>query len=127
MNPYPGIAADRPMVGLDTVEILRKLRHKERAGFSTEMGPEKPQFTLLFVRGRAEVEEHFEPTAKAIKYDSLLWLAYPKGGSSIKTDINRDKLWELLKPTGYRPVAQVSIDRDWSAIRFRPTEKVKTR
>lgn len=145
MNLYPGIAADRPMVGLDTVEILRKLRHKEglesvvlnapgpieeeleRAGFSTEMGTEKPQFTLLFVRGRAEVEEHFEPTVKAIEYDSLLWLAYPKGGSSIKTDINRDKLWEMLKPTGYRPVAQVSIDRDWSAIRFRPTEKVKTR
>lgn len=133
------------MIGLNMGEMLRKLRHKEglesvvlnapeviekelkMAGFSTEIGPRKPQFTLLFVKDRAEVEELFEPTAKAVEYDSLLWLAYPKGGSSIKTDVNRDKLWEMLKPTGYRPVAQVSIDRDWSAIRFRPTERVKSR
>ena len=75
---------------MDTGEILRKLRHREglesvvlnapghieeefeRAGFSTEIGPRKPKFTLLFVRDRAEAEEHFEATAEAIEYDSLL-------------------------------------------------------
>ena len=51
-------------------------------------------------------------------------LAYPKDGSSIKTDLNRDKIWEMIKPTGYRPVALSSMDGDLSAMRIRPEGKV---
>lgn len=54
----------------------------------------------------------------------LVWLAYPKGGSGIETDVNRDILWEALKPTEWRPVRQVALDDVWSAMRFRPATDV---
>jgi hypothetical protein len=44
--------------------------------------------------------------------------------SRLKTDVNRDGLWEPLKPTGWRPVRQIALDAVWSAIRFRPEESV---
>jgi hypothetical protein len=50
----------------------------------------------------------------------LLWVAYPKGSSGVKTDVNRDRLWQALEPTGWRPVRQVALDETWSAMRFRP-------
>jgi len=37
-----------------------------------------------------------------------------------KTDVNRDKLWPVLDPLGWRPVRMVAIDEVWSAMRFRP-------
>ena len=125
--------------------ILKKMRYKEGmegvvinapkeieaefigAGFSNQIGPTKPDFTLLFVMDRAEAEARFKPTTEAVERDSLLWVAYPKGSSKVKTDINRDSLWKLTAPHGYRPVSQVSIDKIWSALRFRPSDMVKSR
>jgi hypothetical protein len=74
---------------------------------------------LLFVRNRDELEALGEPLFRAARDDRLAWLAYPKA-RQLETDLNRDILWELTKPLGVRPVRQVSLDRVWSALRFRP-------
>jgi hypothetical protein len=74
---------------------------------------------LLFVRNRDELDALGEPFFRAAREDRLAWLAYPKAGQ-LGTDLNRDILWELTKPRGVRPVRQVSLDRVWSALRFRP-------
>jgi hypothetical protein len=97
------------------------------AGFSEEIGVGKRGFTLLFVRDRAEAEEHFKPTTEAIKRDSLLWVAYPNWSSKLKIDINRNILWKINEPHGYRPVSQVSIDETWFGMRFLPSDMVKRR
>ena len=60
----------------------------------------------------------------AVRPDGLLWMAYPKGTSKVKTDVNRDRLWEATNPTGWRPVRQVALDDVWSAMRFRPADQV---
>jgi hypothetical protein len=57
---------------------------------------------------------------RALKPDGLLWLCYPKGGSKVKTDLNRDILWAEMGKFGLAGVAMVSIDDTWSAMRFRP-------
>jgi hypothetical protein len=124
--------------------ILKKLRYKsdkkgvilnapgtvknefKKAGFSTTISG-KSEFTILFVRNKSEFEKHFKSTTNRIERDSLFWLSYPKGTSSIATDVNRDILWKLAEPLGFRPVSQVAIDSDWSAMRFRPIEKVKSK
>jgi hypothetical protein len=56
----------------------------------------------------------------------LFWLSSPKKTGKIASDLSRDIVWELMKvmDTGLRPVTQISIDETWSALRFRPTEKV---
>jgi hypothetical protein len=35
--------------------------------------------------------------------------------------------WQALSDAGFRPVRQVAIDADWSALRFRRKEFVKSR
>lgn len=79
---------------------------------------------LVFVNNLEEAGRLGPESVKQIRPDGLLWVAYPKGGSKIKTDVNRDKLWPMLEPTGWRPVRQVALDEVWSAMRFRPADKV---
>jgi hypothetical protein len=81
-------------------------------------------FVQLFVKDQAELER-FSPAAfKAVKYDGLLWVCYPKQTGNIKSDLNRDILWRLMEPSGLSPVMQIAINETWSALRFRPAEKV---
>ncbi len=47
-------------------------------------------------------------------------MAYAKGTSKVKTDVNRDKLWQAVEPIGWQPVRQVALDEVWSAMRFKP-------
>ena len=78
----------------------------------------------LFVKSIAELEEQGPLAIQAVKYDGLLWICYPKQTSGIKTDINRDTGWGVIQSAGLRPVTQVAIDEIWSALRFRPAERV---
>ncbi|MBI4954048.1 MAG: hypothetical protein HY908_18640 [Myxococcales bacterium] len=77
---------------------------------------------LLFVHDRAEAERLAPRVFDAAGPDGVAWIAYPKGGSG--TDLDRDRLWRALASTGWRPVRQVALDATWSAMRFRPAEKV---
>ena len=82
------------------------------------------QAVLLFVNTLDEAVRLAMGAFAVIHPDGLAWIAYPKGGSGVKTDLNRDRLWEALKGTGWRPVRQVALDEVWSAMRYRPAEKV---
>ena len=84
-------------------------------------------FVQLFIKDRAELESFGPQAIRAVAYDGLLWVCYPKQTGKIKSDLNRDSLWKLMEPTGLSPVMQIAIDETWSALRFRPTEKVGNR
>jgi hypothetical protein len=57
----------------------------------------------------------------------VIWFAYPKGSSKkYKSEINRDSGWKVLGEAGFEPVRMVAIDEDWSAVRFRRVEFIKT-
>jgi hypothetical protein len=61
------------------------------------------------------------------KGDAILWYCYPKGSSKkYKCEFNRDTGWEGLGKYNLEPVRQIAIDEDWSAIRFRRVEYIKT-
>ena len=81
-------------------------------------------FVHLFVKDSAELNDLGPAAIEAVAYDGLLWISYPKRSSKIETDLSRDVLWELMAETGLRPVTQVSVDDTWSAVRFRPEERV---
>jgi len=81
-------------------------------------------FVHLFVGNAADLQRLRPAALAAIRPDGILWISYPKGGAKIGTDINRDSLWALMSDSGLRPVTQIAIDDIWSALRFRPTEKV---
>jgi hypothetical protein len=65
--------------------------------------------------------------AGKIKGDGLVWFAYPKGTSKKYTcDFNRDTGWSALGALGFEPVRMVAIEQNWSALRFRRIEYIKT-
>ena len=43
-----------------------------------------------------------------------------------KCDFNRDTGWSVLKSAGFDTVRAVAIDEDWSALRFRRAEFIKS-
>ncbi|HYF92479.1 MAG TPA: hypothetical protein VD969_09525 [Symbiobacteriaceae bacterium] len=86
--------------------------------------PGSLDLALLFVRSLAELQEQAPPVLKTLKYDGLFWIGYPKKTSKIKTDIDRDTGWAKMSEIGYAGVAMVALDETWSAMRYRPAERV---
>ncbi len=81
---------------------------------------------IAFTPASGEVEKLGPACIHNLSDDGKLWLAYPKGTSRrYKSDINRDHGWETVTGAGFRPVSQVAIDEDWSALRFRNLKYVK--
>ena len=79
---------------------------------------------LVFTKDSKQLESIIPAIDKSLKNDPILWIAYPKKSSKIKTDFSRDNGWESLTAKGLRPVALISIDSQWSALRFRPVSEV---
>jgi hypothetical protein len=84
-------------------------------------------FSLAFVLTQKDVDTLGPMVAKKAKGDAVVWFAYPKGSSKkYKSEINRDSGWKVLGKAGFEPVRMVAIDEDWSAVRFRRVEFIKT-
>ena len=84
-------------------------------------------FSLAFVMTQKEVDTLAPQVAKKAKGDAVVWFAYPKGSSKkYKSQINRDSGWAVMGKAGFEPVRMVAIDEDWSAVRFRRVEFIKT-
>ena len=104
------------LTALAGVTILRNAREARQVTFA-----------LAFVTAQKQVDVISQVIAKKTQGDAIVWFAYPKG-TSIKyhCDFNRDSGWDVMGQAGFEPVRQVAIDEDWSALRFRRVEFIKT-
>jgi len=85
------------------------------------------EFVITFVKTKADIEIITPDIHKKLKGDGIVWFAYPKGTSKkYKAEINRDNGWDLLGKSGLVVVSAVAIDDDWTALRFRRIEFIKT-
>ena len=85
------------------------------------------EFSLAFVTKQKEVDSLGKAIGKKAEGDAVVWFAYPKGSSKkYKSEISRDGGWAVMGQAGFEPVRMVAIDEDWSAIRFRKAEFIKT-
>ncbi|GAB3824250.1 YdeI/OmpD-associated family protein [Pontibacter rugosus] len=76
---------------------------------------------LIFVESEEELAQQVLPLLTLLKAQAILWVAYPKKSSGLKTELTRDSGWQLLTEEGFQAVRQVAINEVWSALRF--TEK----
>lgn len=84
-------------------------------------------FFLAFVTSQPEADKAARLAAERTSGDAVVWFAYPKGSSKkYKSTINRDTGWNQMGAAGFEPVRMVAIDEDWSALRFRRAEFIKT-
>lgn len=82
-------------------------------------------FVLAFVRTCADIERNAGAIVTSVGNDGVLWFAFPKQSSRrYRSDITRDASWAVLGRMGYEGVRQVALDDDWTALRFRHTDKI---
>lgn len=74
---------------------------------------------LIFVKNQAELEKVLPKALKLFQPETLLWIAYPKKTSKIKTDFTRDTGWSFLQDKDLRWLTLVSFNEDWSAFAMR--------
>lgn len=104
---------------LDELEGVRVNRQLEKV--------ETFEFALAFVTRQTEVTRLSKALVGKAEGDAILWFAYPKGTSKkYKCDFNRDNGWDELRKAGFDTVRAVAIDEDWSALRFRRVEFIKS-
>ena len=86
-----------------------------------EIEKEKPaNFTLTFVRTLAELKKYIALVLENSRAENIIWFAWPKKTSkTYKTQISAQHAWEELEKAGFQKVSHVSIDNDWSAVRFK--------
>jgi len=112
----PPASFESELAALHGVTVLRNLQPLDAIDFS-----------LAFVTTQKEVDTLAKAIAKRAKGDAVVWFAYPKGTSKrYNSEINRDTGWQALGQAGFEPVRAIAIDEDWSALRFRRVEFIKT-
>ncbi|MFN6089882.1 MAG: YdeI/OmpD-associated family protein [Cyclobacteriaceae bacterium] len=79
---------------------------------------------LVFVKDKEDISMSVDQAISSLGPKGVLWFAYPKKSSGIKTDINRDSGWSPLAKNKFVPVTQVAIDETWSALRFKPVDQI---
>ncbi len=100
---------------------------KSFATVTTSLGKQPITFLLAFVTQQKQVNDLTEKIVKRLQGDAILWFAYPKGSSKKYTcEFNRDTGWAILGQYGFEGVRQVALDDDWSALRFRHADFIKT-
>lgn len=84
-------------------------------------------FLMVFVRSLDEFMPLREELVRALAPMGHLWICYPKKTSKkYRSDLSRDVLWPQFGAFDLEPVSQFSIDEDWSAMRFRPVDEIRT-
>jgi hypothetical protein len=84
-------------------------------------------FSLAFVTTEPEIDKVVSAIAKKCADDPVVWFAYPKGSSrNYTSQLKRDDGWASLGRAGFEPVRMISIDEDWTAVRFRKPQFIKT-
>jgi hypothetical protein len=81
--------------------------------------PEQATTALIFGDDAQSLRNVIAAHANRLGNTETLWVAYPKGN---RADINRASLWQILAEHALQPIGQVSLDDEWSAMRFRPLQ-----
>jgi hypothetical protein len=148
MTTYSYICVESRCITMD--EILKKLRYGDQDRIAilnspkdfmkrvakalpsvlidTEINPRYLyDFMIVFTPDSHEVKRLGPTCIQNLGDDGKLWMVYPKGTSlKYSSDINRDHGWGPVEETGLRCVSQVSVDDDWSALRFRNARYIRS-
>ena len=117
------VVLDAPASFEPVLATLGGVRVARAAGDA--MGPVR--FAIAFATTQAALDAAVAALTPRAEGDAILWFAYPKQSSRrYRCEFNRDTGWDALGRAGFEGVRQVAIDEDWSALRFRRVEYVKS-
>jgi hypothetical protein len=99
VNPPDGFAVD----GIEDV--------RARLGKGTDL-------VVFFTKERRALERRLAALRRAIEPDGMLWVAWPKRASGIRTDMTEGAVREIALPTGLVDTKVCAIDEVWSGLRL---------
>jgi hypothetical protein len=99
VNPPDGFAVD----GIEDV--------RARLGKGTDL-------VVFFTEERRALERRLAALRRAIEPDGMLWVAWPKRASGIRTDMTEGAVREIALPTGLVDTKVCAIDEVWSGLRL---------
>ncbi len=110
--------------GQDRVLLLRAPKEFDPVARSFGIKADKPKgrydFVLAFAYSLDDAEKIAKTASKALSEKGIFWMAYPKGTSKkYESDLNRDTGHAFMQKRGFTGVSLVSIDEDWSAMRYK--------
>ena len=84
-------------------------------------------FMVIFVKSIREVNDISPMALHNLTADGVLWFCYPKKTSKkLSSELERDRGWKSLNDMGFHGIRMVSVDDDWSAMRFRNVKYIKS-
>ncbi len=73
---------------------------------------------ISFHTTRADLVREWPRLTEAAAPDGAVWIAWPKKGSGVASEITEDVLRAVLLPTGWVDNKVCAIDATWSGLRF---------
>jgi hypothetical protein len=122
------LTLDQNVAVLNAPEGFLGLLRPGPSDVRTELGPNSScDAVVLFVKDADELRRLGPAAIQAARPNGLLWITFPRGGQAggatdlpaTSTWVQRDVLGEITSETGYKAVAFVAIDDDWTAMRFK--------
>ncbi len=80
---------------------------------------------ILFAANSAELAHYITKLEGCILPNTIFWICYPKKSGAIPSDLIRDAGWAAVLAAGYRCTTSVSVNNDWTGMRFTNAPKKK--
>ena len=127
------------MAGYSSTPLPKKLGIKEGSrielvnspeNFQTELGelPDRVEFAkrptnlldiiIFFVLSQRELARNFAKLAQKLTPNGMIWIAWPKKSSGVKTDLTFEPVQRIGLDAGLVDVKICAIDETWSGLKF---------
>lgn len=122
------------MAGYSGTRLLKKIGIKDGDGvlllnpprfmpdelrpFADQQPKQDIDIVVLFAMSQAEFRSEFAKAAKKIQPDGMIWIAWPKKASGIKTDLTEDAIRNFALQGIFVDVKVCAIDETWSGLKL---------
>lgn len=122
------------MAGYSGTPLLKKIGIKDGDGvlllnpprfmpdelrpFADQQPKQDIDIVVLFAMSQAEFRSEFAKAAKKIQPDGMIWIAWPKKASGIKTDLTEDAIRNFALQGIFVDVKVCAIDETWSGLKL---------
>ena len=127
------------MAGYSSTPLAKKLGIKEGSrialvnapkDFQSELGelPDRVEFVkrptksldivLFFVVSERALARDFAKLAEKLTTNGMIWIAWPKKGSGVTTDLSFERVQRIGLDAGLVDVKICAIDETWSGLKF---------
>lgn len=75
-------------------------------------------FVINFVTSERELKESFSTWSQRLSPAGMLWIAWPKRSSGVKTDLDENKIRDIGLAAGLVDVKVCAVSEVWSGLKF---------